>query len=451
MHSVNFLLTATPPRPPHRLREPPQASTSATNAAIFAPVLILVQRLVASSSTLGWTCRCRRRRSCWAAKQTFVSKLLVRGLPLQLLAWLEFAATVLDSGKLVSYSFGTPSRRNLALDERNRLPYASAEITMQSSRHLKFQSRTSMKTLKAKRQLSGHANWVTALAFDQTGKTLASASMDQTIKLWEVPRGRELSTFTMQQEYAHWLWFASGGLVSAIRGTTRKALTVWDVAKGTSRVLVREDHASSWAITGDGNAIAFGTSTGGLELWDAATGNRIAILLKSSPTAIVSLAFSPDGKTLASGSVNGTLKLWSCGTRKERATLEGHSGHILSLVFSPNGRCLASGGSDGILRLWSTATAEQDAALSGHAKAIWSLSFTPDGRRLISGSADMSVRLWNISATQQEALLRGHTEEVHAVCCSPDSRVLATGGYDNAIRLWDIQDNSLSYGGHNSL
>src|SRR5262245_347112 len=44
---------------------------------------------------------------------------------------------------------------------------------------------------KQKAALKGHTGFVTAVAFSPGGKTLASGSLDKTIKLWDVATGRE--------------------------------------------------------------------------------------------------------------------------------------------------------------------------------------------------------------------------------------------------------------------
>ena len=44
------------------------------------------------------------------------------------------------------------------------------------------------------RTLRGHSNSIPALAFSPDGKTLASGSMDQTVKLWDAATGKEIET-----------------------------------------------------------------------------------------------------------------------------------------------------------------------------------------------------------------------------------------------------------------
>ena len=40
--------------------------------------------------------------------------------------------------------------------------------------------------------LKGHAGWVTSVAFSPDGQRLASASDDQTVKIWDSATGKEL-------------------------------------------------------------------------------------------------------------------------------------------------------------------------------------------------------------------------------------------------------------------
>ncbi len=152
---------------------------------------------------------------------------------------------------------------------------------------------------------------------------------------------------------------------------------------------------------------------------------------------VPSVTFSPDGATLASGSEDSTVKLWDIGTRRQIATLEGHTNRVHSVSFSPDGATLASGSWDRTVKLWDVETRRQIATLEGHTNRVHSVSFSPDGVTLASGSADGTVRLWDV-LDGKELVSFGVSGEVQSVSVS--RTVLAAGGRDGSVRLWEITD-----------
>src|SRR5262245_52445848 len=49
--------------------------------------------------------------------------------------------------------------------------------------------------LKERTTLEGHTKYINSLAFSPDGKTLASASVDKSIKLWDIGSGKNTKTF----------------------------------------------------------------------------------------------------------------------------------------------------------------------------------------------------------------------------------------------------------------
>jgi WD40 repeat protein len=91
-------------------------------------------------------------------------------------------------------------------------------------------------------RLDGHDGIVTDLAFSPDGKILASASEDQTIKLWDFPNRRCVRTLTGGHTDNRVTsisfsscgnFLASGGSSRALGHQSRSTLCTWNVATGT--------------------------------------------------------------------------------------------------------------------------------------------------------------------------------------------------------------------------
>ena len=242
--------------------------------------------------------------------------------------------------------------------------------------------------------LEGHADGVVSVSFSPAAGILASASYDNTIRLWDVATGTTISTLNH----------------------TRNVTSV--------------------SFSPDGSTLASGSSDGNVRLWAVATGEHVATL-EGHVGEVWTLAFSLDGLMLASGSYDNTVRLWNVGTGRAISTLVGHTDRVLSVLFSPDGQILASRSGDDSIRLWDVASGASLATLA-HTHHISSMSFTPEGSKLASGSHENTIRLWDVLTGEHTDTLEGHTDDVSTVSFSPDGKILASGSDDNTVRLWRV-------------
>jgi hypothetical protein len=255
--------------------------------------------------------------------------------------------------------------------------------------------------------LKGHSGWVTGVAFSSDGRRLASGSWDQTVKLWDVPTGKELNVV------------------------------------GSKMSKMKEVQAV--AFSRDGHWLAVENSNDTVTLWDATTETETHTLPSNKPLRplgknwVYSIAFSPDGRWLASGVDDKTVRIWDVRSGRAVRDLTGLRRSVIYAAFSPDGRWLASGDDDKSIRIWEVSSGKEIRRLTGHKKPIYAVAFSPNGRWLASASADKTIKLWDIEAGREVQTLTGHGDQVTSVSYSPDGRWLASGSRDKTIKIWDVE------------
>jgi WD40 repeat protein len=145
--------------------------------------------------------------------------------------------------------------------------------------------------------LEGHGSVVTSVAFSHDSTQLASASWDNTIKMWDA---------------------SSGACVQTLEGHSNDVTSV--------------------AFSHDSTRLASASWDNTVKIWDASSGACVQTLEGHSST-VTSVAFSHDSTRLASASYDSTVKMWDASSGACLQTLD-VSKNLYNLSFDANSSCL---------------------------------------------------------------------------------------------------------------
>ena len=278
----------------------------------------------------------------------------------------------------------------------------------------------------------GHSDSVSSVVFSPDGKTIATSSWDNTVKLWNL-EGKEIQTFKGHNDGVLRLVFSPDGKTIAT-SSRDKTVKLWNLeGKEIQTFKGHSDWVSSVVFSPDGKTIATSSLDKTVKLWNL-EGKEIQTF-KGHSSFVLSVAFSPDGKTIATGSGDNTVKLWNL-EGKEIQTFKGHSNIISTVAFSPDGKTIATGSNDNTVKLWNIEGKEIQ-TFKGHSDSVWNLAFSPDGKTIVTGSADKAIKLWNLEGKEIQTF-KGYRFFVRSVNFSSDGKTIVSGG-DNIIKLWNIE------------
>lgn len=256
-----------------------------------------------------------------------------------------------------------------------------------------------------------------SLAFSPDGKILILAwdtggpGSSPSIVFWSLPEGKELDRIERFEDDSRIIpcdergvavAFSPDGRTLAV-ATRDRLIRLWEV--GTREFIRQIDlgpECVAYALTfsPDGRRLAAGDSLGRIRQWDPATGKALPPSADDH-SPIHAARFSPDGRFLAAGMLDNTVRIFETATGRETARLTGEAGFttswnagITGVAFAPDGRSLIASRHHGVTRAWDVATGREIRKFMASIMDPRPLALAPDGRPLIAQKAGGELSFW---------------------------------------------------------
>jgi len=286
------------------------------------------------------------------------------------------------------------------------------------------------------RTIVGHRSWVMAVAFNPKTPALVSGSLDDTIRVWHLPSGKEFYSLEAHPRGVNDLVISRGGQVMASCGDDH-TVRLWDLARGRLLYTLTGHLRDVMAVAMGprGMLLASGGEDRSLMLWRLDQGRHLKTL-KGATGIIKAVEITADEHTLISGGLDNQVRLWDIATGSLLRTFSGHSHAVNDLAISQDNRLIASASKDGTVRLWELATGNLLKILAEHTQDVNGVAIAPDTQTLVSGSNDGTVKLWDINTGQCLYTLSGHSGAIQAVAIHHSGRLIASASTDKTVRLW---------------
>ncbi|WP_420076392.1 AAA family ATPase [Streptomyces sp. JL3001] len=214
--------------------------------------------------------------------------------------------------------------------------------------------------LALQHRLSHHDGWIGALAFNRTGRYLATGADDRRVVLVDVATGQAVKSWTAHAGRVSGLVFLSDGrLLSCSEDGTA---CVWPAQGDIASLRIDGAAGPLYAIDTDDDGSLFTAGADGvIRQWNVMDGALITEYTSDLDRQVWGLAVDPQSRTLFAACDDGMVRGWVVGEADCSMRFAGHTRQVWSVAVDSASQKLATTGEDGTVRLWDIAHRAQTA------------------------------------------------------------------------------------------
>jgi WD40 repeat protein len=304
-------------------------------------------------------------------------------------------------------------------------------------------------------RVSGRSDlWTMAMALSPDGKMLATCGTEKAIRMWDLSGdGLGRLDFAHSEAINSAVFLAEGNTIAT--ASDDGLVLLWDAASGKRTGRLEGTGRSDLQIAADrtGRALAVSNEDPGLAIFDGATFRKRATVTDRL-VAMHNVAMSADGSTVAAAERHDTVRVIDVARGEERCRFKVHARQYapIPLAFSPDGALIAAGSGnpdDKWVTLFDTRTGQAMTRLDVLAGELnggqHAIAWSGDGTMIAVASLRKPIEVWEVLTGKRRARIEGDGDAGTCVALSNDGRYVAAGGGPDrpTVRVWDLMSGRM--------
>ena len=256
-------------------------------------------------------------------------------------------------------------------------------------------------------KFEAHSNSISSISFHPKKAVFATASDDETWKLWTTPSK--------------------------------------DASKGGDLVMIGEGH-TSWLsdlhFHPHGSHLVTSSGDHTLKIWELAQA-KCSHTFAEHTQAVWGCEFHVGGDFIASCSMDHTIRIWDIISGKCRQTLRGHVDSVNAVSWQPYTSNVCSASGDKTISMWDARTGLCVQTLYGHNNSCNHLKVTNRGDEVVSCDADGIVKIWDLRMVSEIGTVDVGPASINKIALDQSGKTALVASDDGTIKCIDLQNISL--------
>jgi len=291
-------------------------------------------------------------------------------------------------------------------------------------------------SFQVKKSFKGHLNSVSACVFHPKKPIFATASDDETWKLWTLSDSELVMSGEGHTSWLSGLHFHPHGshlATSSGDGTVK----IWEFAQAKCTTTFTDHTQAVWGCEFHygGDFVASCSMDHTAKIFDLISG-KCKQTLRGHVDSVNAICWQPYTSNVCTASGDKTVSVWDGRTGLCVQTLYGHSNSCNHLTMSNRGDVIVSGDADGVVKIWDIRMVAELGTIDVGQYPINKVAIDRVGSKVLAASDDGNVKVLDIKKFCQVGDLFGHDGPVQSICIASNDNFFISGSSDCTFKIW---------------